>query len=97
MTVASAGTFTFAPTAVMTLFENTIVPFAIGVDVTGTIVALRIAKVGFLPLLLRMTEWAKSGSARRRIVIPRAARNPPRAWTVVARRREITRRLRGAE
>ena len=35
------------PTAVMIPFANTIVPFAIGALVTGTIVALRIATVAF--------------------------------------------------
>jgi hypothetical protein len=35
MTVALAGTLTFAPTAVMTPFAKTIVPLGIGAEVTG--------------------------------------------------------------
>ena len=50
----------------MTPFAKTIVPFAIGAEVTGTIVALRMATVGFLPGLLRITDCAKSGSDGRR-------------------------------
>src|SRR5581483_6805756 len=60
MTVAPAGMVTFAPTAVITPLEKTIVPFGIGAEVTGTIVALRIATVGFLPLLLRITDCAQT-------------------------------------
>ena len=56
MTVAPAGMATFAPTAVMMPLAKTIVPFAIGAEVTGTIVALRMATVGFLPGLFRMTD-----------------------------------------
>src|SRR5215212_10805400 len=60
MTVASAGTFALAPTAVIAPFENTIVPFAIGADVTGTMVALRIAYVPLRPVLLRIVDCANA-------------------------------------
>src|ERR1051326_7729575 len=64
MTVAFAGTFTFAPMAVMTPFAKMMVPFAIGAEVTGTMFALRIANVPFVPGLLTMTDCARSGAAR---------------------------------
>src|SRR5438477_13202222 len=80
MTVASFGTFAFAPTAVMTPFAKTIVPFEIGAEVTGTIVALRIANVPFLPGLLMTTDCAKRESDNSVIPTLSAAkrRNPLR-------------------
>src|SRR5437763_11396705 len=68
MTVAPAGMLTFAPIAVMTPFAKTIVPFAIGAEVTGTIVALRIANVLLVPGLLMITDWAKSCVVKKRSV-----------------------------
>src|SRR5712691_7764488 len=56
MTVAPAGMATFAPTAVITPLSKTIVPFGIGAEVTGTMVALRIANAGFLPGLFMITD-----------------------------------------
>src|SRR5437868_6796550 len=58
MTVAFAGMFTLAPMAVMTPLEKTIVPFGMAAEETGTMVALRMAIVAFLPGLLMMTDWA---------------------------------------
>src|SRR2546425_120072 len=84
MTVAFAGMVTLAPTAVMRPFENTIIPFGIVAEVTGTIVALRMAIVGFLPGLLGMTDWAKADVATMQ------ASNPP------ASRRRSSRRAAGA-
>src|SRR6266849_5162641 len=65
MTMAPAGTLALAPMAVITPFEKTIVPFAIGADVTGTMVALRIANVPFFPGLLMITDCAKSCVAKK--------------------------------
>src|SRR5213083_1730187 len=56
MTVAPAGMATFAPTAVITPLSKTIVPFGIGAEVTGTMVALRMANAGFLPGLFMITD-----------------------------------------
>src|SRR6266850_363543 len=56
MTVAPAGMATFAPTAVITPLSKTIVPLGIGADVTGTMVALRMANAGFLPGLFMITD-----------------------------------------
>src|SRR5205809_2548966 len=56
MTVAPAGIATFAPTAVITPLSKTIVPFGIGAEVTGTMVALRMANAGFLPGLFMITD-----------------------------------------
>src|SRR3954449_2932111 len=63
MTVAFAGICADAPTAVMTPFENTIVPFGMGAEETGTIVALRMATVSFLPGLLMITDCANADDA----------------------------------
>src|SRR5437588_496159 len=59
MTVAFAGICADAPIAVMTPFEKTIVPFGMVAEETGTMVALRMATVSFLPGLLMMTDWAE--------------------------------------
>src|SRR5205809_7448749 len=56
MTVAPAGMATFAPTAAITPLSKTIVPFGIGTEVIGTIVALRMANAGFLPGLFMITD-----------------------------------------
>src|ERR1043166_8201674 len=64
MIVAFAGICADAPTAVMTPFEKTIVPFGMGAEETGTIVALRMAIVPFLPGLLMMTDCANADDAR---------------------------------
>src|SRR3954468_11207087 len=63
MTVAFAGICADAPTAVMTPFENTIVPFGMAAEETGTIVALRMATVSFLPGLLMITDCANADDA----------------------------------
>src|SRR5258707_15695850 len=63
MTVAFAGIVALAPTAVITPFEKTMVPFGMGAEETGTIVALRMAMVDFLPGLLMITDWAESDPA----------------------------------
>src|SRR5437773_8942951 len=59
MAVAPAGMATFAPTAVITPLSKTIVPFGIGAEVTGTMVALRMANAGFLPGLFMITDCPK--------------------------------------
>src|SRR4051794_24164105 len=63
MTVAFAGICADAPTAVMTPLEKTIVPFGMVAEETGTIVALRMATVSFLPGLLMMTDCANADDA----------------------------------
>src|SRR3954451_19085544 len=63
MTVAFAGFCADAPTAVMTPFENTIVAFGMVAEETGTIVALRMATVSFLPGLLIITDCANADDA----------------------------------
>src|SRR4051794_22647345 len=63
MTVAFAGICADAPTAVMTPFEKTIVPLGMVAEETGTIVALRMATVSFLPGLLMMTDCATADEA----------------------------------
>src|SRR3954452_7022395 len=63
MTVAFAGICADAPTAVMTPLEKTIVPFGMVAEETGTIVALRMATVSFLPGLLMMTDFANADDA----------------------------------
>src|SRR5256885_1919569 len=60
MTVPFAGICAEAPTVVMTPFEKTIVPFGMVADETGTIVALRMATVAFLPGLLMMADCANA-------------------------------------
>src|SRR3954466_1317339 len=47
----------------MTPFENTIVPFGMLGEETGTIVALRMATVSFLPGLLMITDCANADDA----------------------------------
>src|SRR3954470_5603797 len=84
MTVAFAGICAEAPIAVMTPFEKTIVPFGIGAEETGTIVALRMATVDFLPGLLMMTDCAERDAATKNI------RNAP------ASRRRTSQRAAGA-
>src|SRR5689334_474279 len=63
MTVAPDGTLAPAPTAVMTPFANTIVPFAMTGPLTGTMVALRMATVPLRPVELRIVDCAKAPDA----------------------------------
>src|ERR1700754_4311914 len=60
MTVAPEGTLTFVPTAVMTPFANTRVPFAIAGPLTGTMVALRMAVVVLRPVELGIVDCANA-------------------------------------